>query len=145
MISFVAAWQLLSGFDLPRFSSFPLICTNDLAEIRYQFYNRSLLFSDSQVGERPPAKLLTTKWLWTGGLRGSLSTHTITLTPLFCYLLFPIHVISIIYLCTLDLALCPFFSPFFLFCTLPSASLYCYFLLLFLFLSFLSSHLPTLP
>lgn len=62
----VGALQHLSGFDLLCYSSLPLICTNDLAEIRYHFYNGSSLFSDSQVGERPPAKLSAAKWLWNG-------------------------------------------------------------------------------
>lgn len=68
-------------FDLSCYSTLPLICTNDLAEIRYQFYKRSLLFSGNQVGERPPAKLLTTKWLWTIGPGGSFWTYTIRSPP----------------------------------------------------------------
>lgn len=56
--------QLLSRFDLLCYSSLLLICTNDLAEIGCQFYTLSLLFSDSRVSERPPAKLSTAKWLW---------------------------------------------------------------------------------
>lgn len=98
-------------------------------------------------GERPPAKLLTTKWLWTGGLGGSFSTHTITLplpSPLLlsivswpCYLAIPSSFLH-------PSPFFPFFSHRF-----ALISLYCsflFFLLSFLFLfsfPFLSpSHSP---
>lgn len=115
--------RLPSRFDLSCFSSLPLICTNDLAEIRNHFYKGSLSFSDSQVGERPPAKLSTTKWLWTGGLGGSLCTHTITSpppSPLYCFLstlslshprLFSVYLLSV-FACLLHLSLFTVHFPF---------------------------------
>lgn len=92
----------------------------------------------SQVGERTPAKLWTTKWLWTGTLGASLCPHTTT-----CPFIFSSHLLSIVS--------CPFllyhilFSPllpsfFFIFLS-PFFSTY----LFFLFISFSFPFIFPLP